>query len=75
MEAKMRRLSRLDEGTGAVSSVRVFILLIASCSRALLGRPANEKLLMLLPVGHAADTATVPDIARKQLGDIMVTLA
>ena len=56
-------------------SVRVFTLLIASCSRSLLGRPANEKLLMLLPVGHAAETATVPDIARKQLGDIMVTIA
>ena len=27
---------------------------------------------MLLPVGHAAVTATVPDIARKELEDIMV---
>ena len=42
-------------------------------SRSLFGRPANEKLLMLLPVGHAAPAATVPDIARKELGDIMVT--
>lgn len=41
--------------------------------RSLFGRPANEKLLMLLPVGHAAHTATVPDIARKELEDIMVT--
>ena len=41
--------------------------------RSLFGRPANEKLLMLLPVGHAAPAATVPDIARKELGDIMVT--
>ena len=40
--------------------------------RSLFGRPANEKLLMLLPVGHAATTATVPDIARKELEDIMV---
>merc|ERR1719362_2578693 len=28
--------------------------------RTLLGRPANEKLLMLLPIGYPADDATVP---------------
>jgi len=41
--------------------------------RTLLDRPSNEKLLMLLPVGLAADDATVPDIARKSINDIMVT--
>ena len=40
--------------------------------RSLLDRPANEKLLMLLPVGYPADDATVPDIARKSLDEIMV---
>ncbi|XP_076129142.1 iodotyrosine deiodinase [Alosa pseudoharengus] len=40
--------------------------------RALLRRPANEKLLMLLPVGYAAADATVPDLKRKPLDDVMV---
>ncbi|KAI4894367.1 hypothetical protein NFI96_022186 [Prochilodus magdalenae] len=40
--------------------------------RVLLRRPANEKLLMLLPVGYPAADATVPDLTRKDLGDIMV---
>ncbi|XP_012687512.1 iodotyrosine deiodinase 1 [Clupea harengus] len=40
--------------------------------RLLLRRPANEKLLMLLPVGYAAANATVPDLKRKPLDDIVV---
>lgn len=40
--------------------------------RTLLNRPVNEKLLMLLPVGYAADDATVPDFKRKPLEDIAV---
>ena len=40
--------------------------------RTLLGRPQNEKLLMLLPVGLPAGDATVPDIGRKPLDQIMV---
>ncbi|MCI4387740.1 hypothetical protein PGIGA_G00077570 [Pangasianodon gigas] len=40
--------------------------------RVLLHRPANEKLLMLLPVGYPAPDATVPDLSRKDLKDIMV---
>ncbi|KAM9354999.1 iodotyrosine deiodinase [Pholidichthys leucotaenia] len=40
--------------------------------RSLLKRPANEKLLMLLPVGYPASDATVPDLKRKPLDDIMV---
>ena len=40
--------------------------------RTLLGRPSNEKLLMLLPVGYPAQDATVPDLTRKSLSDIMV---
>nr|XP_020479348.1 iodotyrosine deiodinase 1 [Monopterus albus]XP_020479349.1 iodotyrosine deiodinase 1 [Monopterus albus] len=40
--------------------------------RLLLKRPANEKLLMLLPVGYPASDAIVPDLKRKALGDIMV---
>ncbi|XP_042332508.1 LOW QUALITY PROTEIN: iodotyrosine deiodinase 1 [Sceloporus undulatus] len=42
--------------------------------RVLLGRPANEKLLMLLPVGYPSKDATVPDLARKPLDDIMVVI-
>jgi hypothetical protein len=37
----------------------------------LLGRPKNEKPFLLLPVGYAAPDATVPDIHRKPLDEIM----
>lgn len=40
--------------------------------RELLGRPANEKVMVLLPVGYPADGAEVPDVSRKRLEDIMV---
>lgn len=42
--------------------------------RVLLDRPANEKLLMLLPVGYPSKEATVPDLPRKPLDQIMVTV-
>ncbi|XP_004404126.1 PREDICTED: iodotyrosine dehalogenase 1 [Odobenus rosmarus divergens] len=42
--------------------------------KALLGRPTNEKLLMLLPVGYPSKEATVPNLTRKPLDQIMVTL-
>ncbi|XP_045400522.1 iodotyrosine deiodinase 1 [Lemur catta] len=42
--------------------------------RVLLGRPAHEKLLMLLPVGYPSQEATVPDLRRKPLDQIMVTV-
>ncbi|TNN71633.1 Iodotyrosine deiodinase 1 [Liparis tanakae] len=40
--------------------------------RLVLKRPANEKLLMLLPVGYPACDATVPELKRKPLDDILV---
>lgn len=40
--------------------------------RRLLERPANEKLLILLAVGYAAEDCHVPDLERKSLKDIMV---
>ncbi|XP_063773974.1 iodotyrosine deiodinase 1 [Pseudophryne corroboree] len=40
--------------------------------RLLLERPVNEKLLMLLPVGYPSKDATVPDLKRKPLEDLMV---
>ncbi|XP_077367086.1 iodotyrosine deiodinase [Festucalex cinctus] len=40
--------------------------------RQLLQRPHNEKLLVLLPVGYPAKDATVPDLKRKPLRDILV---
>uniref|UniRef100_UPI0037E770A6 iodotyrosine deiodinase n=1 Tax=Semicossyphus pulcher TaxID=241346 RepID=UPI0037E770A6 len=40
--------------------------------RVLLKRPTNEKLLMLLPVGYPASDATVPNLKRKPLDDIIV---
>ncbi|KAM9779244.1 iodotyrosine deiodinase [Syngnathus typhle] len=42
--------------------------------RLLLKRPVNEKLLMLLPVGYPAKDATVPDLKRKPLHDILVQI-
>ncbi|XP_018785975.1 PREDICTED: iodotyrosine deiodinase 1 [Bactrocera latifrons] len=39
--------------------------------RRLLARPENEKLLLLLPVGYAADDCVVPDLKRKALEEIM----
>lgn len=40
--------------------------------RTLLGRPKNEKLLALLPVGYPSEDCTVPDLKRKSLDDILV---
>jgi len=39
--------------------------------RMILERPENEKVIMLLPVGYPAEDATVPDLHRKPLDDIM----
>jgi len=38
----------------------------------LLERPANEKAMLVMPVGYPADDAHVPDIARKSLDEIAV---
>lgn len=38
----------------------------------LLGRPENEKPLMLFPIGYATPDALVPDIQRKSLDDVSV---
>ncbi|XP_055472007.1 iodotyrosine deiodinase 1 [Psammomys obesus] len=40
--------------------------------RVLLGRPSHEKLLVLLPVGYPSREATVPDLKRKALDQIML---
>ncbi|XP_055531003.1 iodotyrosine deiodinase isoform X1 [Wyeomyia smithii] len=40
--------------------------------RSLLGRPTNEKLLVLLPIGYAAEDCTVPDLKRKPIDRILV---
>lgn len=38
----------------------------------LLGRPANERPLVLIPVGYPAEGATVPDLERKPLDELSV---
>lgn len=38
----------------------------------LLDRPANEKPFLLIPVGYAAPHATVPDIRRKPVDEVVV---
>lgn len=40
--------------------------------RELLGRPVNEKALLLMPVGYPAPDAKVPDLSRKGLDEIAV---
>lgn len=39
---------------------------------ALLERPANEKAMLVMPVGYPADGAKVPDLSRKALDEIAV---
>jgi nitroreductase len=39
---------------------------------AILGRPANEKPYLLIPVGYPAKGAMVPDIARKPLSEVRI---
>ena len=38
----------------------------------LLQRPANEKAMLVMPVGYPAHGATVPDLSRKPLEEIAV---
>ena len=40
--------------------------------RDILGRPKNEKAFLLIPVGYPAEGCRVPDIAKKELGEVMV---
>ena len=40
----------------------------------LLGRPANERAFVMIPVGYPASDARVPLISRKSLADIMVCI-
>ena len=42
--------------------------------REILGRPENERAFVVIPVGYPADGATVPDIGKKPLGDVLVRL-
>ena len=35
------------------------------------GRPANEKPFLLMPVGYPAPDCVVPDLVRKELGEIL----
>ena len=41
----------------------------------ILGRPANERAYLLLPVGYPADGCTVPAIDRKPLAEVLVERA
>jgi hypothetical protein len=38
----------------------------------LLGRPSNERAMLVMPVGYPASGAMVPDLARKSLSEIAV---
>jgi nitroreductase len=39
----------------------------------ILGRPANERAYVILPVGYPADDARVPAISKKPLDEVMIT--
>lgn len=39
--------------------------------RTLLGRPINEKLMFLIPVGYSSDDCEVPNLRRKQLEEFL----
>ena len=55
-------------------STALLLFVVGGALRELLGRPNNEKVMLLLPVGYPADNAKVPDITRKKLQDIMVVV-
>ena len=38
--------------------------------RDILGRPDHEHAMLLMPVGYPADNAKVPDLQRKDLGEV-----
>jgi iodotyrosine deiodinase len=38
----------------------------------LLDRPAEERAFVVMPVGYPAEDATVPDISRKRLDEVLV---
>ncbi len=40
----------------------------------ILGRPENERPYVVIPVGYPAPDATVPDVARKPLEDVLVEI-
>ncbi len=40
----------------------------------ILGRPRNERPYLLVPIGYPAADAVVPDLARKPLADVLVTI-
>ena len=74
------RLTEFAPGTNPAGNACIEVLLAALTHtpspmgflRQILGRPANERPYMLIPVGYPAEDATVPDIQRKGLDDVMV---
>ena len=40
--------------------------------REILGRPEHEHAMLLLPVGYPSEDATVPNLHRKAIEDILV---
>lgn len=57
--------------SAGLSSLTTTPLNCGPALRALLNRPANEKLLVLLPVGYPADDCEIPGLTRKPLEEIM----
>ncbi|KAJ3030035.1 UNVERIFIED_CONTAM: hypothetical protein HDU68_010284 [Siphonaria sp. JEL0065] len=55
----------------ALHNARLYSSDAGPAIRGILGRPANEKVQLLLPVGYPAKDATVPDLKRKAQKDVV----
>lgn len=57
--------------SAGLSSLTTTPLNCGPALRALLNRPQNEKLMVALPVGYPSDDCEIPNLARKELDEIM----
>lgn len=74
----------VDESVGIAVGMLITALHLASLAalthtpspmrflREIIGRPRNEKAFVVIPVGYPADDATVPDLTRKPLDQVLV---
>jgi hypothetical protein len=77
MNAATRRQAELAERLQAFADAHptddaAFAPLQARLVSEVLGRSANEKAMLVIPVGYPASGAQVPDLARKSLEEISV---
>jgi len=83
-EAKEDRHYYVSESVGIAAGILIAALHLSGFAtlthtpspmgflREILGRPANERPFLLIPVGLPAEGCTVPDISKKALGEVLV---